>query len=169
MIIWITGLPGSGKSTIAKELLKLIDFKYLRLDLFRKEFVKEPKYTDEERDYVYKKLVDKALEMKDVIIDATAHKKKYRDFARQKTKLIEVYVKCGLNESMKRESTREGLSDIQKNMYKKALQGEREGLGQVIGIDVPYEENSDAEIIIDSEKLSPQEAAEKIANFINKS
>ena len=47
--IWITGLPGSGKSTIAKELAKKIDAKILRLDEFRSKLVSNPRFTDEER------------------------------------------------------------------------------------------------------------------------
>ena len=57
--IWITGLPGSGKSTIAKELAKKIDAEILRLDEFRKKLVPNPKFTYEERTFVYTKLAEK--------------------------------------------------------------------------------------------------------------
>ena len=57
--IWITGLPGSGKSTIAKELAKKINVEILRLDEFRTELVPDPKFTDEERSFVYKKMAEK--------------------------------------------------------------------------------------------------------------
>lgn len=179
MIIWITGLPGSGKSTIAKELLKLLDknkisYKYLRLDKFRKKIIAKPKYTEEERDFVYRKLADYAFRISknnNVIIDATAYKRRYRDYLRKKVKnFIEVYVKCPLNICIKRESKRKnGL--VMAAMYRKALERKKTGkeeknLGQVIGVDVEFEENKNVEVIIKSDKINPKEAARIIFNEI---
>ncbi|MBW2984176.1 adenylyl-sulfate kinase [Candidatus Woesearchaeota archaeon] len=173
--IWITGLPGSGKSTIAKELVKILNknkikAQILRLDKIRKKYVKKPKYSDKERDFVYRKFTDEGIKLikkNNIIYDATAHKKKYRDYARKKIKnFIEVYLKCPLNVCIKRESKRKaGL--VIANMYKKALERKKSKkkypkLGQVIGVDVPYEINKKAEIIINSDKIKPKQAANKI-------
>lgn len=172
MIVWVTGLPGSGKSTIAKKLLKLLDkhkisYKYLRLDKFRKKIVPKPKYTEKERNLVYRKLADYAFELSknnNIIIDATAHKKTYRDYLRNKVKnFIEVYIKCPLEICIERESKRkQGL--VMAEIYRKALERKKTGkqfknLGQVIGIDIKFEENKNAEVIIESDKISPEEAA----------
>jgi len=51
--LWITGLPGSGKSAIVKELEQMMlesDLKAITLsmDLIRKTLTPEPRYTDEE-------------------------------------------------------------------------------------------------------------------------
>jgi predicted kinase len=86
--VWITGLPGSGKSTIAEELTKKLPGAiYLRLDAIRKQFIKDPVFTDDERERTYQlfsaegeRLVD---EGKSVIYDATAHKRAWRDDARR--------------------------------------------------------------------------------------
>ena len=73
---------------------------------------------------------------------------------------------------MKRESARgEGL--VQADLYKKAIERKAtgknyEGLGKVVGVDVPYEENKNAEMVIDSEQLQPEEAARKIISGITK-
>ncbi len=178
--LWLTGLPGSGKSTIAKELLKLLDknkisYKYLRLDQFRKKIISSPQYTKKERDFVYKKLADYAFELSknnNVIVDATAYKKKYRDYLRDKVKnFIEIYVKCPVELCIERESKRkQGL--VMANIYKKAMKRknleknktkkEFGNLGQVIGIDVKFEENKNAEIIIESDKINQKDAAEII-------
>ena len=60
--LWLTGLPGSGKSTILQELSRIlsesgIEAVTLSLDHIRKVITPEPKYTDEERDIVYRALV----------------------------------------------------------------------------------------------------------------
>lgn len=168
--IWITGLPGSGKSTVTKELLNLlkkynIKARYLNLDKVRKRYVKNPKYTSKERDFVYKRFAEeglKYLDKENVIYDATAHKLKYRNYVRNRVKdFIEVYIKCPLGLCIERESKRNAMV---KEMYKKAIIRKVTGksfpeLGEVIGIDVKYEENKDAEVIIDSSKIQPKDAA----------
>ena len=176
--VWITGLPGSGKSTIAKELVKhLKNAEYLRLDEMRKYFIKEPKFNDEEREFVYSKFIDEGKSIvasgKNVVFDATAHKLKWRNEARSMIRnFIEVNIKCPLDVCIERESKRgEGL--VLANLYRKALERKSagkmfEGLGQVVGIDVPFEENGNVEIEIESEKLGPKEAAAAIFNEIKK-
>jgi adenylylsulfate kinase len=90
--VWITGLPGSGKSTIAhllsKELRSLgIHVCVLSSDALRKVMTPNPRYTEEERDVVYGTLVYIAKLLTDngvnVIIDATGNRRKYRDNARR--------------------------------------------------------------------------------------
>ena len=89
--VWITGLPGSGKSTIAKDLVKYLrNVEYLRLDEIRGKFIKEPKFTDKERELVYSKFVEEGVLKialgKNVVYDATAHKLKWRSKARSRIK-----------------------------------------------------------------------------------
>ena len=55
--LWVTGLPGSGKSTIAKKVGRLlkknkIPVVVLRLDEIRRQFVPRPRFTEKEREYV---------------------------------------------------------------------------------------------------------------------
>jgi adenylylsulfate kinase len=176
--VWITGLPGSGKSTIARELTKkLKNTKYLRLDEIRKKYISKPKFTDEERELVYSKFIDEGVseiaQGRNVVYDATAHKLIWRSKARAGIKdFIEVYVKCSLPLCIERESARTGglvLADL----YKKSLERKKtgklfEGLGSVVGVDVPFEENENAEVVIDSEKFAPKEAADIIFEEIKK-
>ncbi len=176
--IWITGLPGSGKSTIAKELIKELEgVKLLSLDEIRKEIVSLPKFTKEEREYVYKVLAEKAAKLvsegQNVILDATGNRLIWRDYARNLIpNFMEVYVKCPLEICIKRESSRpEGL--VMADLYRKALERKKTGkqfrdLGEVPGVDVPYEENKAAEIVIKSDKVSADEAAKVIFDELKK-
>ncbi len=176
--VWITGLPGSGKSTIAGELTKkLKNTRYLRLDEIRKQYVSKPEFTDEERELVYSKFIEEGVseiaQGRNVVYDATAHKLLWRREARSRIRdFIEVYVKCPLPLCIKRESARTvGL--VLAGLYKKSLERKKtgkqfEGLGKVVGVDVPFEENENAEVVIDSEKLGPKEAADIVFEEIKK-
>ena len=180
--VWFTGLPGSGKSRLSQIVFEMltdngIACERIEFDSIRKRFVENPKYTSEERDFVYEKLVDFAEKgvknNKNIIIDATAHKRLYRERARNKIKrFIEVMVTCPLSICIERESKREkGLVIAQ--MYQKALERKEKGtrfkdLGPVIGVDVPYEENPDAEIIIDNSKGSSFENAQIVREALDK-
>lgn len=181
--IWVTGLPGSGKSTVAESLLKIlhknnIHATYLNMDLLRKKLVKRPmytSYTSKERDIAYKKFADigilENMKNKNVIYDATAHKLKYRNYAKKRIKnFVEVYIKCPLKTCIERETKRRHKI-IMTELYKKALQRRKKekrfkGIGKVIGIDVKYQENKRAELIIRSDKINPPQAAKIIFNFL---
>ena len=179
-VIWITGLPGSGKSTIAKELMKLlkkekVKASYIPLDNIRKIIIPEPKYTEEEREYVYRAylLIGKILYENgvNVVLDATANRRRWRDLARNHIKdFFEVYIKCPLRVCYTREKNRRSKS-VRRMMYRDALlQKETEkkvdGLGLLPGIDVPYEKPLHPEIVIESNKHQPAESADKILKFI---
>ncbi|MEM2341922.1 MAG: adenylyl-sulfate kinase [Candidatus Bathyarchaeia archaeon] len=175
--IWITGLPGSGKSTIAYLLadkLKLmgINVQIVSSDALRKIITPNPKYTEEERDIVYGTLVYIAKLLTDngvnVIIDATGNRRKYRDHARQAiSRFMEVYVKCPLEVCIEREKKR-GINfyGAPKDIYAKALKGESK---TVPGLGAPYEEPLNPEVIVETDKLSPEECVKKVLEVIMKS
>lgn len=171
--IWITGLPGSGKTAIGertKEILceRGINVKMLELDEIRKFITPQPSYSEEEREIVYgalaymaKLLVESGI---NVIIDATGHRRKYRDKARGSIKnFAEVYIKCSLEVCKEREGKRKA-EHSPSGIYKRAME---EG-ATVPGVNVPYEEPKEPEIIVNSEEMSIEESAERIVAFITK-
>ncbi len=169
--VWFTGLPGSGKTAIssrAAAILKKngIDIKLLQLDEIRRVLTPVPKYTDEERDIVYASLAYMAKLLTEcginVFIDATANRRKYRDAARKiMPQFAEVYVRCPVELCMEREARRKAVFSP-KGIYKKSARGG----ATVPGVNVPYEEPLKPEIVIDSDKMRPDESARKVADAI---
>jgi adenylylsulfate kinase len=178
--IWFTGIPGSGKSSVARLVRDALlaegrEAVHLEMDARRKTYFPKPKYTREEREEAYRLFAGEAAEMaalgKIVIMDGSAYKLAMRQYARGLIgKFAEVRVKCSVATAMKREAARpEG--QVMAGLYAKAIKrkatGEEfEGLGEVIGVDVAFEENPAAEVTVDSERLSPKEAANRALAFI---
>ncbi len=167
--VWVTGLPGSGKSVVANALREElqrhnIEAQILSSDALRKAVTPEPTYTEEERDMFYNALVLVAQHLTEnginVIIDATGNRRRYRQIARRKIRhFIEAYLKCPLEVCMEREAKRGKRFQAPKDIYKRAARGEAP---TVPGLGAPYEEPIHPHVIVDSEKLSPEECAQDI-------
>ena len=169
--IWITGLPGSGKSVIAEKVRNIfaergINVKVLELDEIRKFITPKPSYSEDEREIVYASLVYMANLLvesgKPVIIDATANRKKYRERARENIHIFaEVYVKCSLDTCMEREERRKAKY-APSGIYERV----KEEGATVPGVNVPYEEPENPEVVVNSEEMSVEECAEKVVAFV---
>lgn len=166
--VWITGLPGSGKSAVSQALLEKLEqyniqAQVLSSDLLRKAVTPHPTYTEQERDMFYNILVEVAEHLTEnglnVIIDATGNLRKYRQNARKKiSRYIEVYLKCPLEICIKRETKRGKTFHAPKQIYKRAKQGKAPN---VPGLGAPYEPPLKPEITLSTTKLTPQQCAEK--------
>ncbi len=165
--VWITGLPGSGKSSVADSLkMRHPDFIILRMDEMRKIVTPRPSYSEEERDIVYRCLVFLSRQLTElghnVIIDATGNLRKWHELARTLIPgYAEVYLKCGIEECRKREMQRHVMRGAPGEIYKKGKEG-----WPVPGINAPYEEPESPEIVIDAETTSVNNAADIVSNYI---
>lgn len=165
--LWFTGLPGSGKTALSKRTMNLlrrseIRVKVLELDEIRRFITPHPAYTEEERDIVYASLAYMAKLLTEcdinVIIDATANRRRYRDLARSVIPdFAEVFVRCPLELCMERERKRI-VKFSPKGIYDKSAQPS----ATVPGVNVPYEEPLSPEIIIDSDRIDAFEGAEVV-------
>ena len=164
MVLWFTGLSGSGKSTIANalddELNKLGKKTYiLDGDNIRMGLNKDLSFSPEDRKENIRRISEVAKLFADSgTIVLTAFISPYildRQAARD---LIgedfnEVFIDTDIEECIKRDP---------KGLYKKALAGEIKGF---TGIDAPYEKPTDAEITV--KNLSISESVESLLKFIN--
>lgn len=157
--VWLTGLPASGKSTIARSLKsKLIEHglevEVLESDELRKVFTPRPSYDGEERDLFYRQMVYVGALLTRhgiaVIFDATANRRMYRDRARGEIrKFLEVYVECPLDVCMSRDP---------KGIYR---QGLAEGKS-VPGLQAVYEAPEAPGVVIRGDRESAEEAAGRV-------
>ena len=158
--VWFTGLPCSGKTTVADrvaEILKEKSRKVERLDgdTVRKGLTSDLGFSKRDRDENIKRVtfVAKLLTRNDVIVLATfvsPYRERRRLTREEIGSFMEVYVRCSLEECMKR--------DV-KGMYKKAMAGE---IKDFTGVDDPYEEPLSPELVLDTDKETVEKSAEKV-------
>jgi len=169
--VWITGPPGSGKSVLARAVAAQLDADgerpvVLELDEIRKILTPSPTYSDIEREVVYRALAYMAALLTEagrpVIIDATAHRRAWRELARRSiARFGEVQLVCPLAVCREREAQREG-GHAPRGIYARAGHpGAR-----VPGVDVPYETAPDAELTIDTSQESVTLSASRVAKLV---
>ena len=161
LLIWLSGLSGSGKSTIANGLeKKLYENGFLSYlldgDNIRVGLNNDLGFSDEDR----KENIRRISEVAKLFADSgkvvmTAFISPYSDDRNEARKLIdndfiEIFVNTSLDECIKRDP---------KGLYKKALNGEIKGF---TGIDAPYEEPQNPEIEI--KRMTVEESVNFIIN-----
>jgi adenylylsulfate kinase len=166
-VIWLTGMPGSGKTTIAKALHPKLLESGLRVeildgDVVRKELSPELGFTKQDREIHARRVVYlcKLLSRNGVvsIVCLISPYREFRRYARNEintnNNFYEVYVKCSLETCMKRDP---------KGLYKKALSGE---IKDLTGLQDPYEEPENPEAIVDTERQTLEECVNTILNEV---
>jgi adenylylsulfate kinase len=157
---WFTGLPCSGKTTVADvvaERLKEKGYRVERLDgdIVRKGLTSDLGFSKEDRDENIKRVtfVAKLLTRNGVAVLATfvSPYRARRAISREEIgEFIEIFTRSPVNVCIDR--------DI-KGMYKKALAGE---ISNFTGVDDPYEEPEDPELILDTDKESIEESVGRV-------
>jgi adenylylsulfate kinase len=166
--IWITGPPASGKSVLAQGAAEAVRaggerVRVLELDEIRKTLTPAPTYSDAEREVVYRALAYMAILLTEagmpVIIDATAHRRAWRDLARAGIpRFGEVQLRCPVAVCRERERRRVG-GHAPRGIYARAgAPG-----ATVPGVDVAYEEAQAPELVLDT---SAEDAASCVAKIV---
>lgn len=164
--VWLTGLPGSGKSTIARALLEQLqargaDCAVLESDALRRLITPRPKYDEAERDVFYAAMANLGEFLVrrgvPVVFDATANRRAYRDAARSRiARFAEVFVSCPLELCQARDP---------KGLYRRARQGSASTLP---GAQASYEPPLQPELVLHAERTSPAEAAREIVALLER-
>jgi len=180
-LLWFTGLSGCGKSTIARMVTARLQalghgVHYLEMDQRRKIYFPSPKYSPEERLAAYTLFAEEGARLSflgyGVILDGAAPSPAMRNHARTLVPAFaEIHVKCSLPTAMHREASRPA-GKVMADLYRKALDRQQTGrqypgLGQVIGVDVPYEENLRAECTVNTDTLSPEQSTALVLDFFS--
>lgn len=166
-VLWFTGLSGSGKSTIADNVSRILkdkcyNVKILDGDVVRNTLHRHLGFSKKDimlNNKLISELASRYLKEYDIILVPIISP--YRISREDARKLLgkyftEVYIKTSLKECIKR--------DV-KGLYKKALKNE---IKNFIGIskNTPYEAPKHPEITIDTEKIGLKDSINKILNYI---
>ncbi len=166
--IWLTGLSGSGKSTIAVAFEQVLNQRgriayCLDGDNVRHGLNKNLGFSAEDRAENIRRIGEVAKLFADAgVITVTSFISPYRADRNLVRKLhddaslpfIEVYVECPLDEAEKRDP---------KGLYKKARAGEIKGF---TGIDDPYEEPEQADLVIHTAEQSVAESVQTLLDSV---
>jgi adenylylsulfate kinase len=160
VVIWFTGLSGSGKTTIAhlvedKLLEAGVPVEILDGDVVRENLSKGLGFSKEDRDTNIRRIAFVAHLLQRngvfVITAAISPYRAIRDEARAMAKdFVEVYADASLEVCEARDT---------KGLYAKARAGEIKGF---TGIDDPYEPPENAEVVCDTDAESVEESAQKV-------
>jgi adenylylsulfate kinase len=162
--IWLTGLPCCGKTTIADKVADLLTEKGMLVerldgDLVRQNLSNDLGFSKKDRNENIRRAIflAKMLTRNNVVVLASfvsPYEKQRRNARKEIKHFIEVYVRCPVKICMKR--------DV-KGMYKKALEGK---IKHFTGVDDPYEEPKDPELIVDTDIESVDESVGKVLQKI---
>lgn len=165
-VIWVTGLPGSGKSTLMVELEKVlyttaIHSYLLDGDNLRHGLNKDLGFSPQERHENVRRVGEVAKLFVDAgliaLVSLVSPYRADRNMIRglfPKGDFIEIYLKCSIQECERRDP---------KGLYQKAREG---AIHNFTGVSAPYEVPTEPELIVDTEYQTIEESVEQIIRFL---
>jgi adenylylsulfate kinase len=167
-VVWITGLPGSGKTTLATEVERFLRARsaaVVRLDgdVFREVMGNDLGYTREDRlrnawrlARMCKLLSDQGL---DVVCATVSLFREIHEWNRSSlARYVEVYLRVSRETLVARN---------QKGLFRKALAGE---VGELVGVDQAFDEPAAPDLVIDNDDCAepPASAAARVAALVHR-
>ncbi|MBC7289134.1 MAG: adenylyl-sulfate kinase [Armatimonadetes bacterium] len=166
VVIWFTGVEGSGKSTVAQAVeqrlrARGLDVENLDADEVRANLSPNLGFTPEARDENTKRLAWLASLLSkygvNVLIAAVAPLRYHRDRARAWCeKFVEVFVDCPLEVCQQRDP---------KGLYARAARGE---VKDIAGLHIPYEQPLNPEVHVRTHEMSVEECADAVMAKLEK-
>lgn len=165
--LWFTGLPCCGKTTIADRVAALLEQKGYHVerldgDIVRRDLTKDLGFSKKDRDENIRRvsILAQKLTRQGSLVLATfvsPYKEQRRNARKMIGAFIEVYVRCPIEVCKKR--------DV-KGMYQKASEGL---ITHFTGVDDPYEEPEQPELIVDADKETIDESVRKVMKILHNS
>lgn len=150
MVIWITGISGTGKSTLGKKLFVEIKKKFPATiffdgDQFREIFQNDINYTLKDRDINairLTRLVRNISKQKvNIIVSANITNIKFRKWMKENVKdYYEIYISASLKSLLNRDY---------KKLYSKAV---KKKIKNVVGVDLPFKEPKNSDLYLENNK-----------------
>jgi len=169
LVAWITGLPGSGKTTVALRAKEALESKGYRVevldgDWFRAHIDPEAGYTREERVRHLRRVawVARLLARNGIIVICSfvspyrEAREEVREIVSEEAVFLEVYARCPLEVCIKRDP---------KGLYRRALAGE---IKNFTGVSDPYEEPERPDLVLDTANDPPEVNAAKLVEAIER-
>ncbi len=161
-VLWMTGLPCSGKSTIVRHLQKeipnlaMLDGDELREWFSPKDFSKAGRDEHNKRVAHLAKLLMKhgVPSVVSLVSPYRENRSSAREIVNAGDQFAECYVRCSLAKCEER--------DV-KGMYAKARRGEIKGF---TGIDDPYEPPENPDLLVDTESDALEESSRQVTDFL---
>ena len=163
-VVWLTGLPASGKTTVARELEDELRGRGLKVEVMdgdevRKGLSRDLGFSKEDREihamrvaYVSKLLSRNGVA---VIVALISPYRSFRQAIREDIEhFIEVFVRCPVEECAKRDP---------KGLYAKAFAGE---VKDFTGVDDPYEDPDSPELVLDTVEEETAESVDKVLAWL---
>ena len=158
--IWLTGMSGAGKTTIAEEIKSreaMGNIVIIDGDDLRKGINSNLGFTDKDRNenvfrasHICKILNDNGIDVMACIMSPTEEQRRIAESVIGKEKFFLTYVMCDIETLIKRDT---------KGLYQKYLRGE---IKNMVGFDLPYEKPNCEQVCVDTQENSVEKCATKI-------
>jgi adenylylsulfate kinase len=164
--LWLTGLPRAGKSTVAGLVAGRLrsrgvdSIEVLDGDIVRNGLCRDLGFSREDRTENIRRIafVSKLLTRNGVvvIVAAISPYREDRELAREEIQsFVEVWCKASVDACAARDY---------KGLYEKAMRGE---IKDMTGVNDPYEEPEDADLVLDTEDESPERSADRVIELLD--
>lgn len=165
LVVWITGLPASGKSSLARALVDALRARgcpplWLDSDAMREILTPLADYSARDRDAFYGVLASLAIQAArggvPVVVSATAAQRRYRDAARRGVeRFVEVWLRCDVEICRARDP---------KGLYRRAETGV---VQELPGVQVVFEEPETPELVFDSGRTPTAQMLDVLLRFVD--